>query len=377
MASNSLAIDAKRRQPVWMPLEINHLPQIESPEQAACNALYRCPSVSWNGLGWHWHLNAARRPVYQVRFAAGADQLRLNINGDIVGLDCEPLDWAHYKGQAQLVAWMCMHENFVQLIQAVWGCDWTLEGIENEAMLPVTNRENEITVGFSVHHKKGEMAVSGDAVFPMSWAEKIVLRSEDNAVDKPGVDQAWLAASARLPWIIDSFEVTQREWRSIVSGSVVRLDNTSLNKQPARVSVVIGKNVLIGNLDGFCIRIVASAHNSVTAQQTDTDPGGLVNMNSEYIESEGNNEAVETNVDRRRVALSTDGLPVTLAFEAGQLELPFAELSRIKPGYVFELDKKLEDRFITVYANGSRIGRGQLVVVDDFVGVRITELNTQ
>lgn len=70
-------------------------------------------------------------------------------------------------------------------------------------------------------------------------------------------------------------------------------------------------------------------------------------------------------------------VPVALRFEAGVVTLPFAELSSIRPGYVFHLNKRLHDQLIAVYANNMQVADGELVCVGDLVGVRITGMHVE
>lgn len=68
--------------------------------------------------------------------------------------------------------------------------------------------------------------------------------------------------------------------------------------------------------------------------------------------------------------LDTDVLPVQLVFLAGETEVALRDLTRITPGYVFDLGRPV-DRHVEVRANGRRIGIGELVEIDRRVGVRM------
>ncbi len=68
-----------------------------------------------------------------------------------------------------------------------------------------------------------------------------------------------------------------------------------------------------------------------------------------------------------------DGVPVVLAFELGQLELPLAELEALAPGAVLTLAGPLPPELI-IRAGGRRIGTGELVELDGRLGVEIRRL---
>lgn len=74
--------------------------------------------------------------------------------------------------------------------------------------------------------------------------------------------------------------------------------------------------------------------------------------------------------DAARSGFDADVLPVRLQFVAGEVEIPFGELSRIAPGYVIDLKRAVHGH-VEVRANGRAIGTGELVEVDGRAGVRI------
>ena len=63
--------------------------------------------------------------------------------------------------------------------------------------------------------------------------------------------------------------------------------------------------------------------------------------------------------------VALDSIPVSLDFDVGTLAVPLATLAAIKPGYVFELPNRLEDARVVIRANGTPIGRGELVAVGE------------
>ena len=65
------------------------------------------------------------------------------------------------------------------------------------------------------------------------------------------------------------------------------------------------------------------------------------------------------------------GLKVSV--ELGRARLTVRDALGLAPGHIVELDKKVGDP-VDVLVNGALIARGEVVVVDDRFGVRITEL---
>jgi type III secretion protein Q len=68
-----------------------------------------------------------------------------------------------------------------------------------------------------------------------------------------------------------------------------------------------------------------------------------------------------------------DAIEVRLGFDLGDKTVTLGELAALQPGQVLTLDASLP-RIVAIRANGSLIGRGELVQVADRVGVRVVEL---
>lgn len=66
-------------------------------------------------------------------------------------------------------------------------------------------------------------------------------------------------------------------------------------------------------------------------------------------------------------------IPVAVSVELGRTEIPVREIVNLSPGTVIELDKGSEDP-VDIYVNGCLIARGEVVVVDDAIGIKLTEV---
>jgi flagellar motor switch protein FliN/FliY len=66
------------------------------------------------------------------------------------------------------------------------------------------------------------------------------------------------------------------------------------------------------------------------------------------------------------------GLKVSLSVSVGRSEISVAELFALKEDSVLQLDKGTHEP-IEIYLDSRLVGRGELVVVGDNFGVRITE----
>ncbi len=66
-------------------------------------------------------------------------------------------------------------------------------------------------------------------------------------------------------------------------------------------------------------------------------------------------------------------IPLTLRVELGSTRIPVRDLLRYQEGEVIELDQDENDA-LDVYVNDKLIARGEPVVVDGKVGLRLTEV---
>jgi flagellar motor switch protein FliN/FliY len=66
-------------------------------------------------------------------------------------------------------------------------------------------------------------------------------------------------------------------------------------------------------------------------------------------------------------------VPLSLTVELGSTELPLAEVLRLDSGSVVSLDR-LPGEPIDLLINGQLFARGEVVVINDTFGYRITEL---
>lgn len=66
-------------------------------------------------------------------------------------------------------------------------------------------------------------------------------------------------------------------------------------------------------------------------------------------------------------------VPVTLSLEVGRARMPIRNLLQLNQGSVVELERGAGDP-LDVYVNGTLIAHGEVVVVNDRFGVRLTDV---
>ncbi len=67
-------------------------------------------------------------------------------------------------------------------------------------------------------------------------------------------------------------------------------------------------------------------------------------------------------------------VPVNISAVLGKAHLSVAQLLKLGAGSILELDRKVGEA-IDIYVNNRLVARGEVVVVDDRLGVTMTEIN--
>jgi type III secretion system YscQ/HrcQ family protein len=73
--------------------------------------------------------------------------------------------------------------------------------------------------------------------------------------------------------------------------------------------------------------------------------------------------------------LDVDRLTIRLSFDLGEQMLTLGELRRLRPGEIFDLQRRLDAGPVHVRANGTLVGTAELVDIDGRVGARIHTLD--
>lgn len=67
------------------------------------------------------------------------------------------------------------------------------------------------------------------------------------------------------------------------------------------------------------------------------------------------------------------GVKLNVSVEVGRVQMPVRQVMELGPGAVIELQRGASEP-VEIFANGRCIGRGEIVVVGEQFGVRVTEL---
>ena len=104
-------------------------------------------------------------------------------------------------------------------------------------------------------------------------------------------------------------------------------------------------------------------------------------MNAETAEKDKNQSETESSKtsDKNTAAVSNlrllENIEVKLTVEVGNTEIKIKDLLRLNEGSVVELDRLAGDA-LDILANGTKIAKGEVVMVGEKFGIRFTEVAT-
>ncbi|MCR5536544.1 MAG: flagellar motor switch protein FliN [Succinivibrio sp.] len=95
----------------------------------------------------------------------------------------------------------------------------------------------------------------------------------------------------------------------------------------------------------------------------------------EFEEGEGSSKAPLSREERKKLDAILD-IPVTITMEVGHSKISIRNLLQLNQGSVIELER-LAGEPLDVLVNGTLIAHGEVVVVNDKFGIRLTDVISQ
>ncbi|WP_375750883.1 flagellar motor switch protein FliN [Vibrio sp. HN007] len=103
--------------------------------------------------------------------------------------------------------------------------------------------------------------------------------------------------------------------------------------------------------------------------------GGSDDIEAAPLEELSDTSAPITDDERRKLDTIMD-IPVTISMEVGRSQISIRNLLQLNQGSVVELDR-VAGESLDVMVNGTLIAHGEVVVVNDKFGIRLTDVISQ
>jgi type III secretion system YscQ/HrcQ family protein len=185
--------------------------------------------------------------------------------------------------------------------------------------------------------------------------------------DKTGLE--WLAGRlGRLPG-----KRMRRLYNLPVTGEI---DIGRMALTPTEINTLVPLDILLPNIGGGpsekAVHIRISDHLTLVGRLTSPDRILITKLKTAKENPASMPTSDTKTPDTKKNPLPVSEVPVTLLFEIGQVRLTMGELSQLQPGYTFQLSEAVErDCPVAIKANGVPVGRGEIVQIDDRLGIRI------
>jgi flagellar motor switch protein FliN/FliY len=128
--------------------------------------------------------------------------------------------------------------------------------------------------------------------------------------------------------------------------------------------------------DGLDDWAAAMAEQADEEETKESESGDEFGMGAEVAQLEEFDEDREiTSAEKRKLDTILD-IPVTIAMEVGRSNISIRNLLQLNQGSVVELDRVAGEP-LDVLVNGTLIAHGEVVVVNDKFGIRLTDVISQ
>jgi flagellar motor switch protein FliN/FliY len=128
--------------------------------------------------------------------------------------------------------------------------------------------------------------------------------------------------------------------------------------------------------DGLDDWAAAMAEQADEEGKTEGEPGDEFGMGAEVADLEEFEEDREITPKEKRKLDTILDIPVTIAMEVGRSNISIRNLLQLNQGSVVELDRVAGEP-LDVLVNGTLIAHGEVVVVNDKFGIRLTDVISQ
>ena len=128
--------------------------------------------------------------------------------------------------------------------------------------------------------------------------------------------------------------------------------------------------------DGLDDWAAAMAEQADEESKTDDASGDEFSMDAEVAELEEFEENRDITPKEKRKLDTILDIPVTISMEVGRSNISIRNLLQLNQGSVVELDRVAGEP-LDVLVNGTLIAHGEVVVVNDKFGIRLTDVISQ
>lgn len=224
-------------------------------------------------------------------------------------------------------------------------------------------------VDFQLSPEDGGSTVHG-CLFADGRGLSLIAELADRLPETAAELDDWQALPVPLRFVIGWTDLRVADLKALGRRDVVVLDEATLVAEDRLILHAPGLPCLVARLEGTTLSIEKTSR-TIMNEPTDSAPAATEAATAEGPEDTGAQpdgaETPEPLLD------SLDDVIVRLTFDIGERELTLGELRALAPGASFDLGSAPRQA-VNLRANGKLIGTGELVRIDEHIGVRIGTL---
>jgi len=231
-------------------------------------------------------------------------------------------------------------------------------------------RKAEARIGFTMRRRDGNRMIAGELATDWRGLAMIADLVDRFPESEPeGADTAWDDLPIPLRLEVGWVDLPVSELRDLDIHDVILLDYVRLLDEDRLILRLSPRTALHARLHGSTIIIEGIARASMT-DESDAPGADAADGASPGAAAGSGNVSAEQG---EPLLDSLDDVQVRLTFDIGHQVLTLADLRRLSVGAVFDLARDPRSA-VSIRAGGKLIGRGELVQIDDRVGVRVVSL---
>lgn len=209
-------------------------------------------------------------------------------------------------------------------------------------------------LSFELHFDGGDVVFPGTLHGSAALLSKLARGWMQRPVEAAAVEEAVFAIAARVAFT----DLTVPSLKALGIGDAMLFDRIAV---PGGVAVFLA--------EAMHARATFDDQGNLYFTETFSvpEPYGLGDFL--MTEDDGQERAAQAIADA-----DIDDLPVRLVFEVGRSEISLADLRELTVGAPVPLDR-VPSSAVQIFANGRRIGSGEMVMIGQQLGVRITQMN--
>ncbi|MEM8839306.1 MAG: FliM/FliN family flagellar motor switch protein, partial [Pseudomonadota bacterium] len=191
-----------------------------------------------------------------------------------------------------------------------------------------------------------------------------------------GARALWTTLSAQIPVFVDRLIGTcDAHWRDV---KALQRADILLLKGTGYQQSLLYQNTLYGFApaeEGWQLQVIQDISGMAQAARRSTEAPATMMQEEDGAEMPAP-EADQPEAADESAAAPIPDVQVALTFDLGQVEVPIATLESWQPGTIVDLGEtpNAADAVVTIRANGTAIAEGDIVQLDDRIGVRVTRL---